>query len=189
MARPTRDLNFFYPTAEFSGYERRSDEARFGILRSIAELGSSTLIDIGSGPCRLFDWLRRNGYQTDYEAVDIREDSLRVCACAPERVHTRTPATQKDIVCLFTTVSANIGSDQKRNRDMLVSFIHEAKSFDPKYIVLSVIRKEGVSGSDLVQMVCYDRQQVEELVHFLNPKTFRIDETSYPSEYIVLCSF
>jgi hypothetical protein len=189
MARPTRDLNFFYPTAEFSGYERRSDEDRFGVLRSIAELGSSTLIDIGSGPCRLFDWLRWNGYQTDYEAVDIREDSLRVCACAPERVYTRTPATQKDIVCLFATVSMNIDSDQRRNRNVLIELLNQAKDMNPKHIILSVIRKEEAKGLNLIQLVCYDRHQVEELIHFLNPRTFRIDETSYPSEYIVLCSF
>lgn len=189
MARPTRDLNFFYPTADSSGYDRTSDEARFGILRKIADLDSSTLIDIGSGPCRLLDWLRHNGYRTDYEAVDIREDSLRVCACAPERVYTRVPASPKDIVCMFATISMNIGSDQKGNRETLIRLLAEAKSLGPKHIVLSVIKKEEARGLNRIQLVCYDRQQIEELVHFLNPKTFSIDETSYPSEYAVLCSF
>ena len=190
-----RDIGFFYPSASHTGYNEVKSRRRFAVLDGIPDLGSSTLLDIGSGPCNLLGWLRDNRHETHYEAVDIREDSLRLCPCAPTHTHTgvptrpRTGARAWDIVCLFGTVTFNIGSDQEANRKTMRELLMSALSLHPKHIVFTAIRSDRLDGINAIQLVGYDREGIEELISMLSPDSWEIHEDPDPYEWIVRCSF
>jgi hypothetical protein len=190
----TRDIGFFYPTAHYTGYDEPKSDRRFSVLHGVPELGSSNLLDIGSGPCNLLGWLRRNKYETHYEAVDIREDSLRLCPCAHTHTHTGAPAhthtgARWDIVCLFGTVTFNIGSDQGANRKSMGDLLSNARSLLPKHIVFTAIRNDRIHGLDAVQLIGYSKEEVSELAAALSPDSWEIHEEPDPYEWIVRCSF
>lgn len=194
-SRHSRDLNFYYPTAAYTGYGEEKTERRFSVLHGIPDLGSMNLLDIGSGRCNLLTWLRSNGYQTHYEAVDIREDSLRLCPCPPTHTHTgapthpRTGARGWDIVCLFGTVTFNIGSDQGANRRMLLDLLFQSVSLQPRHIVFTVIRSDRLHGLDAIQLIGFSKDQIMELIRCLEPTEHSIHEDLDPNEWIVRCSF
>lgn len=184
---PRRDLSFFYPSPEYSGYGKEKSNRRFSVLHDIPNLGSCSLLDVGSGPCNLLHWLRTNGYATQYEPVDIREDSLRLCPCA--HTHTRMPTGARDIVCLFGTVTFNIGSDQKANRLKMRELLSQSMALNPKHIVFTAIRADKIDGISKIQLIGYDREQVLELVEMLTPVSYQIYEDEDPTEWIVRCDF
>lgn len=190
-----RDIGFFYPSGSYTGYNEVKSNQRFSVLHGIPDLGSSTLLDIGSGPCNLLGWLRDNGHETHYEAVDIREDSLRLCPCAPTHTHTgvpthpRTGAGGWDIICLFGTVTFNIGSDQEANRSTLRELLLSSLSLRPKHIVFTAIRRDCLDGINAIQLVGYEKEEIAELISMLSPDSWRIHEEPDPFEWIVECSF
>ena len=189
-SRPVRDIGFYYPTAAYTGYGDEITSRRFSVLHGIPDLGSKSLLDIGSGRCNLLAWLRANGYATHYEAVDIREEALRLCPCPPTHTHTGVPAPTgaraHEVVCLFGTVTFNIGSDQDANRRLLMELLGQSLALHPCHIVFTCIRADRI---DTAQLIGYDRMALDELIRLLDPADFSIHEDLDPSEWIVRCSF
>jgi len=187
--RPRRDLNFFYPSAEYTGYSREKSDRRFSVLHSIPDLGRKSLLDIGSGKCNLFTWLRDNGYSTQYDAVDIREDSLRLCPCPPTHTHTGVPTGEWDIICLFGTVTFNIGSDRDKNKNILKNLLLQSIDMKPKHIVFTVIRGDGNLGIAHPQLISFGRDELDQLIHIVSPSSSTVYEDLDTSEWIVRCDF
>lgn len=187
--RLVRDIGFYYRSPEHTGYGEELSARRFSVLTHIPDLGTSSLLDIGSGRCNLLTWLRGNGYQTRYEAVDIREDSLRLCPCPPTHTHTGVPTGARDIVCLFGTVTFNIGSDQKANRELLLDLLGKSLALTPRHIVFTVMREDRLHGLDRIQLIGYAHEQLEGLIRWLDPSAFHVHEDLDPNEWVVRCSF
>ena len=74
MAHRTRDINYFYPTAESTGYSSELTEKRFSILR---KLSFKSVLDVGSGKCNLHAWLKFNDLQVKYDGGYKRR-----CSCS-----------------------------------------------------------------------------------------------------------
>ena len=114
---------------------------------------------------------------------------------APTHTHTgvptrpRTGARAWDIVCLFGTVTFNIGSDQEANRRMMRELLMSAVSLGPKHIVFTAIRRDCLDGINAIQLVGYEKEEIAELISMLSPDSWRIHEEPDPSEWIVMCSF
>ena len=111
----SRDINYFYPTPESTGYNDEQYQRRFGIL---SPLEFSSVLDVGSGSCNLLKWLEQNKPEVAYEAMDIREDALALCPC---KTHTKLPKKKFDLVCLYGTVTYNIGEDKAKNKQLFIT--------------------------------------------------------------------
>lgn len=179
MADRTRDINYFYPKPESTGYFEALTQARFSVLK---DLEFKSVLDVGSGCCRLLSWLRDSEFTGKYEAVDIREDALALCDC---KTHTSIPKRNKyDLVVLFGTVTYNIGENHKANKEVLSQLLAQAAKSAKKHIVFTVIREDRLQGLSKLQMVGYSREEVEDLASALG--TFKIIENVDPDEYVVV---
>ena len=141
MAHRTRDINYFYPKPESTGYFEALTQARFSVLK---DLQFKSVLDVGSGCCRLLSWLRESEFTGKYEAVDIREDALALCDC---KTHTSIPKRNKyDLVVFFGTVTYNIGENHKANKEVLSQLLAQAAKSAKKHIVFTVIREDRLQG-------------------------------------------
>ena len=84
-------LNYFYPEAISNGYGKEFAMQRFEILK---EINFSSILDIGSGPCFLYDWIRLNKKGVEYNAYDIRKETLQLCNC---NVYSSIPKRKFDL--------------------------------------------------------------------------------------------
>jgi hypothetical protein len=179
MANRTRDITYFYPTPESTGYPPNLADARFSIL---SDLSFKSVLDVGSGPCALHDWLKAHDYNGKYEAVDIRADSLALCDCP---TYSEIPARKKyDLICLFGTVTYNIGENHQLNKNILLDLLTKAKAKAKKYIVFTVIKAETLKGLSALQLVGYSRNEVEDLASSLG--SFTVIDDVDPDEYMVV---
>ena len=177
----SRGINYFYPTAESTGYSDEQYQRRFGILTS---LEFSSVLDVGSGPCNLAKWLDKNKPGVAYEAVDIREDALKLCSC---KTHTRLPNQKFDLVCLYGTVTYNIDSDKAHNKKLLFDLLQACKKNAKKWLVFTVMKEEGLIGLPKLQLVGYTRSQVEQLVSSVGLTIETVHSQVDLGEYIVVC--
>ena len=170
----------WYEGASCAGYSK-GNTRRFESLRGLT---FSSLLDVGSGPCRLHDWLRANGMDCHYEAVDIRTDSLALCDCP---THTGVPAPTHgrtfDVSCLFGTCGFLNDRSPDHQKETLVSLIRQCIPITRKHIVFSGIR-DSTRDSNLV---LYSQNEFEETVSSLFPN-YRLDCISDPWEWIAICS-
>ena len=179
MAQRTRDINYFYPTAESTGYSSELTEKRFSILR---KLSFKSVLDVGSGKCNLHAWLKFNDLQVKYDAVDIREDALALCDCD---TFTKIPSRRKyDLVCLFGTITYNINENKEENQKLLLDLLDQSFKSSKKYIVFSVIKKEVIKGLSTIQLVSFTKEEIEQIASKYGK--FIIDDTTDPEEYIVI---
>ena len=177
----SRGINYFYPTAESTGYSDEQYQRRFGILTS---LEFSSVLDVGSGPCNLAKWLDKNKPGVAYEAVDIRDDALALCSCT---THKRIPNKKFDLVCLYGTVTYNIDDDKAKNKQLLFDLLQACKNIVKKWIVFTVIKEEGLIGLPKLQLVGYTRSQVEQLVSSVGLTIETVHAQVDLGEYIVVC--
>ena len=177
----SRDINYFYPTADSTGYNDWQYQNRFGILNA---LDFSSVLDVGSGPCNLAKWLDKNKSGVEYEAVDIRDDALALCSCT---THKRIPNKKFDLVCLFGTVTYNIDDDKAKNKQLLFDLLQACKNISKKWIVFTVMKEEGLIGLEKLRFVEYTRLQVEELVLSIGLTIETVHSEVDLGEYIVVC--
>lgn len=154
-----------------------SNTRRFDSLRG---LQFSSLLDVGSGPCRLHTWLQVNGMDCHYEAVDIRADALSLCSC---KTYAEIPADGKyDAVCLFGTCGFTNDQTQEFQKSLLVSLIYKSLPLTVKYLVFSGIR-DSVNDPHLVK---YSEREFIQTVESVCAN-YTIDARSDPSEWIAVC--
>jgi|LakMenEpi03Aug12_release.lakeMendotaPanAssembly.Ray.scaffolds.fasta_scaffold479850_1 hypothetical protein len=130
-----KSLKDFYPTSESNGYGLEKSFKRFNFLKGI---DFNSVLDVGSGPCLLHQWLIKHQKNVVYEAVDIREDSTKLCNC---KTYTSIPQNGLyELVCLFGTVTFNINHDENENKKILKLLISDCINKSSKYVVLTVFK-------------------------------------------------
>ena len=149
----------------------------------------SSVLDVGSGPCFLHKWLIDNKIDADYEAVDIRPETLEKCKCP---VYKTIPLDkQYDLVCLFGTVTYNVDYSTETNRQVLVSLLQDSLLVSKKYIVFTVIKKEGnhPAAFKANRFLYYSHEELIDIMNFLGVKNFTItcNEDIDSNEWFVLC--
>jgi hypothetical protein len=161
-----------YKSGSDSGYDF-DDQRRFEVLKS---LKFSSLLDVGSGPCLLKNWLQAHGKECVYEAVDIRKEALELCDCTS---YTSIPKNKYDVVCLLGTCGLRSERDGKKE---LLDLLINSKSICGKYLVFSVILNRNNP-----RIVSYSSEELIELISKLD-LTYKtlVDEKN--SECIVVCS-
>ena len=178
----SRGINYFYPTADSTGYNDWQYQNRFGILNA---LEFSSVLDVGSGACNLAKWLDKNKPGVAYEAVDIRDDALALCSCT---THNRIPNKKFDLVCLYGTVTYNIDGDKAHNRQLLFDLLTDCRKIAKKWIVFSVMKEEVSIGLEKLRFVEYTRLQVEQLVFSIGLTIETVHSEVDLGEYIVVCN-
>jgi hypothetical protein len=179
MANRARDINYYYPKAENTGYDLVLSNKRFSVLN---QLKFKSILDVGSGCCNLHKWLKYNNYDVIYHAVDIRTDALALCNC---QTFTEIPNNKYDIVCLYGTVTYNINENIQDNKEILKKLLEQSKKVTNKYILFTVIKQENIKGLSLLQLVSYTKNEIKEIASSVG--SCIIDETTHPDEYIVIC--
>ena len=178
----SRDINYYYPTAESTGYNDEQYKRRFGIL---SPLEFSSVLDVGSGSCNLLKWLEQNKPEVAYEAMDIREDALALCPC---KTHTKLPKKKFDLVCLYGTVTYNIGEDKAKNKQLLFDLLTNCKKIAKKWLVFTVMKEEGLMGLAKLQFVGYTRAELDELLSSVGLVATTVHTQVDLGEYIVVCN-
>lgn len=127
-------IHDYYKNAQDNGYDNCT-EKRFSILN---EYAFNSVLDVGSGPCFLKTWLENKGVTASYEAVDIRVESLAKCDCP----HYQSIPTNKnyDLVCLFGTVTYNIGGDTNHNKELLKSLLQQSNAICNSTLLFTVFK-------------------------------------------------
>ena len=177
----SRDINYFYPTPESTGYNDQQYKNRFGIL---SPLEFSSVLDVGSGPCNLLKWLEQNKPEVAYEAMDIREDALALCPC---KTHTKLPKKKFDLVCLYGTITYNIGEDKAKNKQLLFDLLLDCKKIAKKLLIFTVMKEEGLMGLAKLQFVGYTRAELDELLSSVGLVADTVHTQVDLGEYIVVC--
>lgn len=179
MANRTRDIKYFYPKPESTGYSEELSDKRFSVLKN---LKFKSILDVGSGCCNLNKWLFKNRIECKYDAVDIREDALALCDCDK---YLKIPKRKKyDTVCLFGTVTYNIDQDIAKNKNILDNLLDEAFISARKYMVFSVLKDEKLFGLSKLQLVGYEKREIESIASRYG--NFKIDEAKDENEYIAI---
>ena len=176
----SRDINYFYPTPESTGYDDQKYQQRFGIL---TPLEFSSVLDVGSGPCNLLKWLKKNKPEVAYEAMDIREDALALCPC---KTHTKLPEEKFDLVCLYGTITYNIGEDKAKNKQLLFDLLLDCKKIAKKWLIFTVIKEERLMGLAKLQFAGYTRAELDELLSSVGLVANTIHTQVDLGEYVVI---
>ena len=181
-------ISTIYRSARFNGYGRDCAHKRFSFLRGFS-FGS--VLDVGSGPCLLRGWLQENGITADYEAVDIRADALALCDCPTYQSIPQGKAF--DLVCLFGTVTFNIGHDEGANKETLRDLLRQSIGVCRKWLVFTVF-KEGTREKYKNSVprdffVYFSREEIREMLEGLGIYRFGIveDDRLDDQEYFVVC--
>jgi hypothetical protein len=146
-----------YKTAKDVGYSS-GDIKRFSVLNC---LKFSSVLDVGSGPCLLQNILPK----VKYEAVDIREDSLKYCNC---KTYTAIPNNNYDLICLFGTLT-----DKHTSKENYFNLLCSCKERCNKYLVFSIIHVAQPTW------LWYTKDELQEIINQLQFKTYFLveDET------------
>jgi hypothetical protein len=182
------DINSIYKTPRHNGYGKTCAYTRFSFLKN---LSFQFVLDVGSGPCLLLDWLRENKFSALYEAVDIRSDALALCNC---KTYNSIPEDQMyDLVCLFGTVTYNIDNDELKNKKILSELLKQSLKVCKKWIVFTVFKestKEKYKNSLPKNFFVYfSREEISEMLEGLGIYKFEILEKDEldKQEYFVIC--
>lgn len=182
------DFNSIYKTARYNGYGKSIAYKRFSFLKNLL---FQSVLDVGSGPCLLLDWLRENKFSASYEAVDIRSDALDLCNC---KTHISIPQEQMyDLVCLFGTVTFNVDHDELKNKKILGELLKESLKVCKKWLVFTVfkesIREKYKNSNPKNFFVYFSREEISEMLEGLGIYRFEILEKNEldTQEYFVIC--
>jgi len=182
------DINSIYKTAKHNGYGKPCAYKRFSFLEN---LSFQSILDVGSGPCLLLNWLRENKISASYEAVDIRSNTLSLCNC---KTYNSIPKEQiYDLVCLFGTVTYNIDNDELKNKKILSELLKQSVKVCKKWLVFTVfkesIRKKYENSIPKNFFVYFSREEISEMLEGLGMYRFQILEKDEldTQEYFVIC--
>lgn len=180
-------IHFFYTNASSNGYGKDGAFKRFETLKKVKDFHS--LLDVGSGPCFLQEWLIKNiKHPVDYEAMDIRKDTLNLCGCT---TYLEIPSDKKyDICCMFGTVTFNIDNDKDKNKTIFNNLINSCCKITDK-ILLTTFKEDAkpkihISKQD--RFVYFSKQEITDILGSNNLKIILFEEPPHdPMEYHVVC--
>lgn len=175
-------FELIYRFPYFNGYGKEYAYKRFCVLHN---LFFESVLDVGSGPCYLKKWLVKNKINCEYEAMDIRKDSLNLCEC---KTYTNIPKNNLyDLVCLFGTITYNINNNEKENKKILYDLLKESLDVCKKYLVFTVFKEEKRDSKN--SFVCYSKNEISKLLSDLNMLKYELidDSDIDKDEYIILC--
>jgi len=182
-------LSNIYRSGRFNGYGRECAYKRFSFLKG---LSFDSVLDVGSGPCLLHNWLIENRFSVEYEAVDIRSDALTHCNC---QTYDSIPQQRAyDLVCLFGTVTFNIGHNEGANKETLRDLLRQSIGVCRKWLLFTVfkenIRKKHENNIPRNFFVYFSREEISEMLEGLGIYRFGIveDNSLDDQEYFVLCN-
>lgn len=179
-------LKNIYRSPESNGYGKELSYQRFKIFNT---LKFNSVLDVGSGPCFLHEWLQENNKQVIYEAVDIRSDALALCLC---KTYTEIPKNKNyDLVCLFGTVTYNIDYDIEKNKKILIDLLRRSIDISNQYVLFTVMKNEINTKAtiDTKQFVYYTIEEVEKILNDLNIFNYELinNDVYDKEEYFILC--
>jgi len=132
-----KGLYEIYKEPGSNGYGKDLAKKRFEILRGHS---FHSVLDVGSGPCYLHEWLKENKPNVLYEAVDIRPEALKLCNCC---TYEKIPQNKKyDLVCLFGTITYNIGGDELKNKVILKTLLQASKKVCNSILIFTVFKQK-----------------------------------------------
>jgi hypothetical protein len=181
-------ISSIYKTPKFNGYGKTCAYKRFSFLKS---LHFASVLDVGSGPCLLHSWLVENNIIVQYEAVDIRTNSLLLCNCP---TYTTIPNNNLyELVCLFGTVTFNIDNNETQNKQVLKDLLQQAKAVCSKYLLFTVfkesIRTKYKNNIPKDFFVYFSKEEIVNMLSALAVTNFTIIENNDldEQEYFVIC--
>lgn len=182
-----RGLYEIYKEPNSNGYGKDLAKKRFEILKGHT---FHSVLDVGSGPCYLHEWLRENKPNVLYEAVDIRPETLKLCNCC---TYEKIPQNKKyDLVCLFGTITYNIDGDELKNKAILKSLLREAKEVCNSVLFFTVFKDKAKAELRTFmqdRFVYFSEAEVGNLLASLGISKFHIAEYDKIDkyEYFVTC--
>ena len=176
-----------YKKPDDNGYGKSLAYQRFNFLKSLC---FNSVLDVGSGPCFLHDWLKENKPETNYEAVDIRPEALELCKC---KTYTEIPNYKNfDLVCLFGTVTYNIDYNLEKNKNILIDCLQKSINVSNHYVLFTVMKNEINTKAtiDAKRFVFYTLEEIKHLLNSLNIFDYEIiDNDVYDKEeYFIICN-
>jgi hypothetical protein len=180
-------INDIYRDGLSNGYGKAAAEKRFSILDRFS---FSSVLDVGSGPCFLQDWLRLKDIKVHYEAVDIRPEALAHCKCP---TYSAIPVSGKyDLVCLFGTVTYNIDRDELKNKLILKQLLQSAKKVCSSTLIFTVFKetlKDELRVFQQDRFIYFSKVEIRNLLLSIGISNFEILEENQldKSEYFVVC--
>lgn len=176
-----------YKKPDDNGYGKSLAYQRFNFLKLLC---FNSVLDVGSGPCFLHDWLKENKPETNYEAVDIRTDALNLCKC---KTYTEIPNYKNfDLVCLFGTVTYNIDYNLEKNKNILIDCLQKSINVSNHYVLFTVMKNEINTKAtiDAKRFVFYTLEEIKHLLNSLNIFDYEIiDNDVYDKEeYFIICN-
>lgn len=182
-------IESIYRTPRSNGYGKECAYRRFSFLKG---LSFGSVLDVGSGPCLLRQWLLENGIHAQYEAVDIRPDALALCGC---KTYESVPTDRMyDLVCLFGTVTFNIGQDEAHNKTVLLDLLRKSKAVCGSLLLFTVfkesIRDRYKNSACPDYFVYFSREEIDEIMAELRIFKYTVIENPEldEQEFFVLAS-
>lgn len=167
-----------YKSASDTGYSFDN----YNRFKSLQHIKFQTILDYGSGCCRLHEWLNKEKIECEYFAHDIRKESLELCNCITYDV---LPLTDKyDVVCLFATydhVNSRPIDEWKKEYE---NTIRIAKAYSSKYLIFTGIKDTMTCHTDWGQ---FSKQELINIANKCSLSIIKIDEETEPTEYILIC--
>lgn len=162
------------------------DVRRFDVLEGL-EFGS--VLDVGSGPCLLHGWLLGKGHPVEYEAFDIRSDSLLLCDC---KTHSVFPSGGRyDLVCLFGTTGYDILFDEGRSKAEYLQLLKLSAAAASRYLVFTLMKdfeESGLfGGRNMRGLLHYKSREAADLAMSLGMSFFTTAAGHEPTEHIFIC--
>ena len=182
-----RGLYDVYPEPLSNGYGRGPAKKRFEILKGHM---FKSVLDVGSGPCYLQEWLEENSLDATYEAVDIRPETLKLCSCP---AYETIPTTGSyDLVCLFGTVTYNIDGDELKNKQILKKLLEQSLKVCRSLLVFTVFKesaKQELRAFQQDRFVYFSEIELRNLLLSLGVSNFAVteDDKLDRNEYFVTC--
>jgi len=182
-----KGLYDIYPEPISNGYGKDLAKKRFEILKGHK---FKSVLDVGSGPCYLHEWLEENNLDSTYEAVDIRPETLKLCSCS---VYITIPTTGSyDLVCLFGTVTYNIDGDELKNKLLLKKLLEQSLKVCRSLLVFTVFKesaKQELRAFQQDRFVYFSEIELRNLLLSLGVSNFAVteDDKLDRNEYFVTC--
>jgi len=183
-----QNLQNFYDSPSFNGYDSHGEIKRFNILN---DYQFTSVLDVGSGPCFLKQWLSENEITCTYEAVDIRQDSLSLCNCS---TYEEIPLSNSyELVCIFETVSYNIDFDENKNKQIFIDLLTKSKQVASKYVIFSVFnenKKEEFFITNKDELVWFSPEEINSILQSIGFNNYQIIERNDLQAYCyyVVCN-
>lgn len=173
-------LDLYFRDSTDNGYCPEYDEIRFSHL---SQLSFNSVLDIGSGPCKLLTWL--DDPTVVYKAVDIRTEVQQHCDC-PFYSDISQVDGKYDLVALLGTVTFCLLDDKDEYKQTLSYLLGMAKALSNRYIVFTVMKEN--TGFDEVDVVVFSQQEIATILAGLQITNYTISAIS-PNDvqYMVIC--